>query len=227
MKTPRWIGALFALGFACIAPTAADDTRLWQEGDLLMFQQETSQGGLGWKLSSEPSSSRLQTWELKPKWQWNWRPGLDSAVTYKLARSRGGDEWNSTHVLELDITPSWQLSTGLKAQLTHRVGIVQPRSTPMTYRYHAIPKIEWPKHWLPAQLTADTVLEGVYDLRSRHWHESKFTPLRLKLTSGDNLAWFLSYVLNHQRVSAAHSRRNHVIVVGIAYNIPSNNHTLP
>ncbi len=186
---------------------------------MVMFQQADWNGGVGWKLASEPSSSRLHSWELKPRLQWQWRPGLGSAVTYKFVRGRGGEEWNTTQALEFDLTPSWTVGEHYRTHVTHRLGIVRPASGEIAYRYHAIPRIEWPAHWLPARMMAETSLEGVYDLSAGWWHESKFAPLRLRFYSGRSSTWFVSYVLNHRRVGRSEWAREHVLQLAVAFNV--------
>lgn len=208
-----------ALTLAVVAaPARSDDTRLWQEGDVLMLEQAAWKGSVGWKLASEPSSTRLQSWELKPKLQWQWRPGLDSAVTYKFVHGRGGEQWSTTQALELDLIPSWRIGEHVKTQFTQRLGLVYPASGEFGYRYHLIPKIEWPAHWLPERLAIDTSLEGIYDLGNGRWRESKFSPLRLKIDAA-RTTWFIAYVLNHQRASPSSWRREHVLQLAVAFNV--------
>jgi len=181
-----------------------------------MFDQTAWKGGIGWKLAADPSSTRLQAWELKPKLQWRWRPGLDSAVTYKFVRARSGER---TQTVELDLTPSWVMSARVNMLFTQRLSVAWHDSNPVSYRYHTIPKIEWPTHWLPAGMAADTSLEGIYDLRASRWHESKFSPLRLKFHSNRASAWFIAYVLNHKRTSPTSWSREHVIQLAVALNV--------
>lgn len=208
------VGVCFALG-ACAAPARSDETRFWQEGDVLMFEQAAWKGGIGWKLASEPSSTRLQAWELKPKLQWRLRPGLDSAVTYKFVRNRSGER---TQALEFDVTPSWTMGTQIGSQLTQRLSVSWHTKGRADYRHHTIPRIEWPSQWLPAGMTVDTSLEGIYDLRAGQWHESKFSPLRLKVHSNRVSAWSIAYVLNHKRVSPTSWSREHVVQLAVALN---------
>lgn len=208
-----------ALALAAVAtPAHGDGARFWQEGDVAMVQQEKWNGGFGWKLASEPSSARLHAWEVKPRLQWRWRPGLDSAVTYKFVRGRSGEHWNTTQALEFDLTPSWTIGEHFKAHLTHRLGIVYPASGELAHRYHTILRIDWPGLGLPAQMTAESSLEGVYDLSAGRWHESKLSPLRVKFYSGRSTAWFISYVLNHRRVSRSDWAREHVLQLAVAFN---------
>lgn len=186
---------------------------------MVMVQRTGWNAGAGWKLASEPSSTRLHSWELKPRLQWRWRPELDSAITYKLVRGRGGEDWNTTQALEFDVTPSWIIGERFRTNVTHRLGIVHPASGEIAYRYHAIPRIEWQAHWLPAQMTAETSLEGVYDLSAGWWHESKFAPLRLRFYSGRSSAWFISYVLNHRRIARSEWAREHVLQLAVTFNV--------
>lgn len=217
ISTFRILLAGVALTLAVIAaPARGDDTRLWQEGDLLMMEHEAWRGNVAWKLASQPSSTRLQGWEVKPRLQYRWHANLDSAVTYKLVRGRAGTEWATTQALEFDLTPSWNVSKHIRAHVTHRLGLVHPENQDLIYRYHLAPRIEWPTHWLPAQLAIDTTLEAVYDLGNGHWHETKFSPLRLRIAVGPSSAWFITYVLNHQRASPTSWRREHVLQVAVA-----------
>lgn len=183
---------------------------------MLMFQQTAWKSGIGWKLASEPSSTRLQAWELKPKLQWRWRPGLDSAVTYKFVQGRDGER---TQALEFDVTPSWAIGAQLNTSFTQRLSVAWHTSNQVHYRYHTIPKIEWPARWLPEGMAVDTSLEGIYDLRAGQWHESKLSPLRLKFYSNHASAWFIAYVLNHKRASPTSWSREHVVQFTVALNV--------
>lgn len=211
--------ALLAFIGCWALPVAADDFRLWQEGDVLMLDRSQWQASMGWKLASEPSSSRLQAWEWKPKLQRRWGPRLDSALTYKWVRARRADDWVSAHAVELDLSSSWQTGELVRTRFTNRLGIAQAATGDLFYRYHAIPKVEWPAQWLPAQTAADASLEVVYDLRTGRWHESKLTPLRLKFRSGRNAYLLFSYVLNHKNTLNAGSQRDHVLVLAVTYDV--------
>lgn len=211
-----WLSVV-VIALAAVAPPAlSDDIRLWQEGDVLMTEQGINRGGVGWKFSSAPSSTRLQGWEIKPKVQWRWRPGLDSAVTYKLARGCAGDEWSTTQTIELDLAQSWPLSERTVTRLTHRLGVGQPPSGDLTYRYHFIPRIEW-RTGLPRLTAMDTSWELIHDVRGERLHESKFSPLRLRFDAGHGRAWLVSYILNHRRVAPADWHRDHVLQFAVAF----------
>lgn len=181
-----------------------------------MLEHDAWRGNVAWKLASEPSSTRLQSWEIKPRLQWRWRPGIDSAITYKFVRGRGVDRWATTQALEFDFMPFWNIGEHTRAHLTHRLGIVHPPAGEFIYRYHVIPRIEWSTS---GQLALDTALEGVYDLGNGHWHETKFSPLRLRVATGRSSAWFIAYVLNHQRASPTSWRREHVLQLAVAFDI--------
>ncbi|MBL8269347.1 hypothetical protein [Steroidobacter sp.] len=203
-----------------MATAQADGMRLWQEGDALLSQQGEWKAGVGWKLTSADSSTRLHGWELKPKLQRRLSSWLDAAATYKFARGRAADDsWTTAHTLELDLAMSGGLGPH-NTQLTHRLGIVNPAAGGVLYRYHSIPKIDWRPAGLAEAWSMDSVLECIYDFRQSTWIETKLTPLRLKRRADGGGTWSLAYLLNHKRPGSSEPwHRDHVIVLAVTLDL--------
>lgn len=213
----------FALALAAWAANAsdarADGMRFWQEGDTLLSERSGWRTGASWKLVSADASARLDGWEVKPRVQRIFRPGLEATATYKFARGRGADDtWSTAHTLELDLANSWALGTHT-LQLTQRLGMQNPATGGVLYRYHSIPRIEWGTQWLPVRWTADSVFESVYDFQRSGWIETKLTPLRLRYLTDAAGAWSLAYLLNHKLGASDAWHRDHVVVLAVAFDL--------
>lgn len=213
---------LLAAALACAAQVArAEDWQAWQEGEVQGPAGTAARPGIAWKAVYDGELDRPAAWELKPRLRWNLRPGLDFSAVYKPSGSRGaGDDWSSAHAFEFDLTPSWNFGgRGGRAQFTHRLAVVRLfQGGGEGFRYHMLPKVSWPAHWLPGQTAADIGLELVYDFDAAALVETKIAPLRLQFRAGENGSWSIGYLFNEKRSNASQPwQRFHVMAVGLGF----------